>query len=254
MIKNISLILLILFINSQQKSRIAELRSRSIPSKEERRSQNRSYFPERYEVYLGADGTPNYRFRDAPDSYGPELPFNINIEELTGYPFKRVQINHKLDDGWLVGFNFGEWGGGLFWFNESGDEHYRLRFGTIQRIISIGSNVYILQGLDQVRGDGRILKLEKKDRWTVNTLLELNDTPYASFITENNELIIAATENIILVNTEFEAEPLIENGFWKYYAAPNSVIIHDDILYVGMSEGILKTPLNNLEKMEWLTK
>ena len=42
----------------------------------------------------------------------------------------------RIDDGWLVGFNEGEFGAALYWFNTAGDRNYKLSDHQVVRFFS----------------------------------------------------------------------------------------------------------------------
>jgi hypothetical protein len=72
----------------------------------------------------------------------------IEIESIKEDPFLFAgkQVNLKTDTGWLVGFDNGEWGGKLYWFNEDGTYNEKILRGNIKNIFRIptASSVLIL--------------------------------------------------------------------------------------------------------------
>lgn len=53
------------------------------------------------------------------------------------------------------------------------------------------------------------------------------------------------------VDTNFKIDTLIEKGFWWPALYPTSLVIKDNIAYVGMRKGIFKYDLTT-NKREWL--
>jgi hypothetical protein len=53
------------------------------------------------------------------------LPFDILVSEA-GIGLQGDRHVEKVADGWLVGFDAGEWGGSLWWFSEDGKAHKKL--------------------------------------------------------------------------------------------------------------------------------
>ncbi len=51
-----------------------------------------------------------------------KLPFELNKECSLG----GRQTILKVNDGYLVGFDRGEWGGGLFWYDAKGSNCYKI--------------------------------------------------------------------------------------------------------------------------------
>jgi len=56
---------------------------------------------------------------------------NFATKEVPKFTLEAEHFNHasatfKVSDGWLVGFNRGEWGGALYWFGASGTANYTI--------------------------------------------------------------------------------------------------------------------------------
>mgnify|MGYP003980093543 CR=1 FL=1 len=158
--------------------------------------------------------------------------------------------------GWLVGFDKGEWGGNLFWFNEKGTEYEKITSGNIKNLFEINGQIYVTEGLAHLSmSDGQIFQVERKnDKWNVKKKVDLPNAPYATTLTKDNEFLIVTSKGLLKVNKDFEIETLVKEGFWWIYLYPNSILIKGSDIYIGMRGGVLKTQLNNIDSQKWLTK
>ena len=72
-----------------------------------------------------------------------------------------AKIFTKVWDGWLIGFNKGEWGGSLYWFSDDGLSNYKIskaRFNLVD-FISISNRILALEGLDHGLSRGSVFEL-----------------------------------------------------------------------------------------------
>jgi hypothetical protein len=73
------------------------------------------------------------------------IPFKIKKQ-------KEFQMMGRLsatpvDDGYLVGFYRGEWGGHLYWFSKDGEDHYQISDDEIVQFIKHHEKIFAIQGL-----------------------------------------------------------------------------------------------------------
>jgi len=114
----------------------------------------------------------------------------------------------KTDDGIFFGFDFGEWGGGLFFFsNEDGITLDKLKFikytifdflgfygsnkeklikkGNIKSIFNYNDNIYFLEGLAHLTlNEGALYELDISDKNNLNYKLisNLGSSPWVSAV------------------------------------------------------------------------
>ncbi len=124
---------------------IEELNVGKPPTEEQARRLNHSN--EEYEVFLNAENKVEYRDYEYRRIKGTELPFKITPKKDDNYSFGGLQVNLKVNDGWLVGVDKGEWGGNLFWFNENGTQYEKIASGNIENIFNINGEIYVTEGL-----------------------------------------------------------------------------------------------------------
>lgn len=188
-----------------------------------------------------------------------DLPFNIEIgvpNEGRDFfsPFAGVRTTFRVDDGYLVGFNNGEFGGSLSWFSIDGKANYMIGHFNLQQFISRDGKVYAIQGLSHMSfNEGTILQIEKKaGKWTAFNYLKLPSAPRAITTDHKNRFLIATASALLRIDEKSGIQSLYENNNWLYYLYPNSVVCHNGVVYVGMRGGIFRYYPNS-KKHEWLT-
>lgn len=231
---------------------ITELKVKKVPTEKEVEILGLS--DEEYEVYLNAEGNVEYRDFDYSRVKGKELPFKIMPQADDEYKFRGRQVNLKLKDGWLVGFDRGEWGGHLFWFNDNGTRYEEIERGNITDLFEIEGELYVIEGLPSFVMKGSIFKIAHNGKkWFVEKKVDLATASDATTLTKNNEFLIV-TNGIQKVDRNFTIETLIYEGFWWPDLYPNSILIDGETIYIGMRGGILRMDLNDMSKQEWLVK
>jgi hypothetical protein len=243
----LTLITFVLFISSNKS--ISELKVKELPSKEEVRKFNSS---KRYNVSNTKNGT-FYEITNGKWNKETEFDFEIVRDEENKTYFSRPTSSIKVNNGWLIGFDRGEWSGALYWYNNDGTEKYLIKDRNIQDIVTLENKIFITQGLAHLGGDfGSISKIEfKNNKWVVEKTTELSGNPYKTIVFDN-ELISITTEDIISIDSDMKLETLYEKSFWRILY-PKSIASDNEILYFGMRGGILK--LNKLNgRTNWLTE
>jgi hypothetical protein len=133
----------------------------------------------------------------------------------------RRNVMKLPDDGWLVGFDAGEFGGGLWWFSSNGERNLRLkppnstpihpndifRAENVQGFAQQGGEILVFMGLDHLGvRSGRIFRIVQQSRqWTLSLLTVLDACPTAWVVNRNSLLVLpetggSAKSNLLLVN------------------------------------------------------
>ncbi len=234
---------------------ISELKVNQIPSSEDAIKLN--YSKEDYEVFMNSKNEVEYREYDYHGIQGNELPFKITPSRSNKLFFGGRQVNLKVENGWLVGFDKGEWGGTLYWFNEDGTHYEKILVGNIKNLFDVKGNIYVIEGLAHLSmSNGQIIELVlNENQWTIGKKVDLPHAPDATtIITNDNKFLIVTSHGLLKVDKNFNIEPLIENGFWSGVLYPNSILINERHIYIGMRGGILRIRFDDMHKQEWLTK
>lgn len=154
----------------------------------------------------------------------------IKDEEFVVFVNKKRAI--EVSDGWLYTVDFGEWGGGIYWFSRDWREQERLFDENVNSIIKMKDGFYCLGGLAHLGSqDGYLLKIERNSAgWAVNRVCDLPETPIVYSIVNDREVIFGYRDVWRLDTTGslqklFPMPPEID--------LPNSMQIQNGIAYIG---------------------
>jgi len=204
-----------------------------------------------------------------------ELPFQIrqsknsNIINISAPLVGLIDVI-EVEDGYLVGFNRGEWGGELYWFSKNGKKKYEISGHQIVQFIKRDNKIYAIEGLAHLGTTaGSIIKIEKQKRkWVSREFLKLPTAPQAiqldrkdNFIVvtfgtnwsfdKGGNVIINATPGLFSIDIESNIDTLVKIGMWGDYLYPSSMAIQNDVVYIGMRKGVYKFDLTT-KRDEWL--
>ena len=203
-----------------------------------------------------------------------ELPFvirqsNSNMTNLSA-PLAGLIDAIEVEDGYLVGFNRGEWGGELYWFSKNGKERYEISGHQIVQFIERDNKIYAIEGLAHLGlTRGSIIEIKKQKRkWVAKEFLKLPTTPQAialdskdNFIVvtdgtnrsfdKEGDVIINATPGLFSIDRDANIDTLVENGMWGSYLYPSSMVIQNNVVYIGMRKGVYRFDISE-KKDDWL--
>ncbi len=180
------------------------------------------------------------------------LPFTIDPNEIdrSAVHIKRIFI--KVDDGDLVDFNLGEWGASLYWFSNNGQNKYKISDDEINQFVARGKDIFAIEKPAGSVHGGSILQLQKIDnKWAAVRYLELSTPPNRIAVDETGNFIVITLNSLLRISPQPGITHLIEDAFWQIYLIPNSMVIKDNVVYIGMRVGIFKYNLVT-NKQEWL--
>lgn len=98
----------------------------------------------------------------------------------------------RVEGGWLVGSNRGEWGGELVFIGDDGAK-VRVLSANIEDIYQLGDEIIATTGLAHLGSNsGMIFKLfyDKNNGWTAQEWIKLPGSPQSSWFVETRELLI----------------------------------------------------------------
>lgn len=189
---------------------------------------------------------------------GDTIPFKntINPRQSVLHKFYGEQNVVKVNDGFLIGFDGGEWGGSLYWFSKDGKQNYKISGHMVIQFIKREKKLYAIEGLAHMvgRSKGSIIELNKVDgKWTAKEYLRLPSAPAGIALYKANSFIVITSSSLLQISKELIITTLIERGFWEIYLypRPENIKIKNNIAYFGMRGGIFKYDLTTKNK-EWL--
>lgn len=213
---------------------------------------------------------------------------NITSKKL---PFKIEQAGLidavQVKNGYLVSFNKGEFGGGMYWYSKNGKKKYEI-FSSIFSIpppvqfIKRDNKIYAIVGIAHLSMSyGYIIKIEKvKEKWEPEEYIKLPDAPHAVQLDSKDNMLVFTSSGLYSIDRKSNLDtlaikirrpiiPIIElpnsvdtlrviqkpievRPKWLWgFLYPTSMVIQEDVVYVGMRGGVYKFDLAT-KKEEWL--
>jgi hypothetical protein len=183
------------------------------------------------------------------------LPFRIKLTRTEEYGTSGHRHVHKLEDGWAIGFDQGEFGGSLWWFSPDGKQHKKLANGNIKYFVSLSGELFVLEGLAHLgSAGGKVLRVRQTEtgEYKADVWASLDGEPYGFAKESDNSLLIITTSGLRRMRKSGTVEELIETDYGALY--PNSIALaRNNIVYVGMRHFITRLiPTSEGYKEEWL--
>jgi len=164
---------------------------------------------------------------------------------------KRITHVFEADDGWIVMFDHGEFGGGVEWFSRSGgaprsvfigrNEMYGGDVQNVNRAEAAGGAIYVLQGLSHMgMSEGQLARLWREhDHFTSHVIARFASEPFEWIRIEDGSWLIATWNAIWHTSERGESTLVARLPDVAWY--PNSFVREGDgTLYVGMRGGVLR--------------
>jgi hypothetical protein len=190
-----------------------------------------------------------YQERRVQDS----IPFDIQLDAAADLAGDRHV--KRVSDGWLVGYDAGEFGGALWWFGVDGSDRKKLSDDNVAGFADSSLGVLALVGLAHMGTDyGKVLLVRegKQGNRQVDTISDLGSAPTAFAMESGNSLIVATYDKIIRVLIPGGVEQILAPKDGLPY--PNSLTLSKaGVIHVGMRHFVLRlSPAIEGYKDEWL--
>jgi hypothetical protein len=200
-------------------------------------------------VALLRDGEVNLVRNDAVEARRQpvKLPPAIQLsKEMVG---NRVFV--ETSDGFLMGFDAGEFGGGLWWFSKNGQKVSKLFGNNVHAIYKTNEGIYVLSGINHLTLDrGSLFRFEETAaEVSVTEVADLQGSPEASQALPDGRILVATPTSVLRVDGDGKIATLYQGrkasfvkGAFTYtnadrdgFIIPESIVVdkHGDI-YVGM--------------------
>lgn len=162
----------------------------------------------------------------------------------------RVAATLKVADGWLVGFNDGEWGGALYWFNPNGTAKYRISKHQIVDFVQTSNRIFAIEGLAHLSlSEGSIISICRSSNqgpWQITGLYRLPQAPYAVVQHLDGNLLVVLSDSFVSVALDGKIKTIVKEVRWGGLY-PNSMVLSTDAktVCVGMRQFVAKITLKN---------
>ncbi len=146
-----------------------------------------------------------------------------------------------VDDGWLVGFNEGEFGAALYWFSQDGKRSYKVSEHQIVDFVSRPDGIYAIEGLAHLGMSAgsviRIARATASSHWQATTIAKLPFAPYALSLRQDGTMLVTLSDSLVSIGPDHTIRTLFSKALWGALY-PNSSIISSDgtKLYIGMRQ------------------
>ena len=181
--------------------------------------------------------------QSSADTVDP-LPFSVSRHR------ERLGARHVLpvDDGWLVGYDGGEFGGALWWFSGDGSRSYRAGPSgkpleavslPVQGFVRFAGRHLVFRGLDHLTlRAGAAFSIQKSGgRWRLVLFAQLDGQALA-WLVRDSRLMVLTFSGIWSVDGVGAVRP--EVRFGEDWPWPTSLAADQSSLYVGLPRYVLE--------------
>ncbi len=180
-----------------------------------------------------------------------DLPFLLPVNA----DYRGRQFAVRVADGWLVGFNAGEWGGHLWWFSPDGRKRYKVSDDQTTGFVQTPMGLLAPEGLAHLSlSRGKIIRLTRtaQGRWQSADFAALGDAPSAAALDADGSLVVITTRKLVRVLPTGEVI-LLQNGVW-WGLYPNSMVRNGaGDFYVGMRCYVVRVSTSPAgTRLDWL--
>src|SRR5579863_4805635 len=198
-------------------------------------------------------GEGSLRIGKPPDEEPEQVPLPQQLKLSKEMHGSRSLL--RTADGWLVGFDAGEFGGGLWWFNNEGDENQKLLSENVHAIYHTRDGVFALVGLAHLSlNSGQIYQFtETAEEVRVTHLADLGGSPEASTVDSDGRFVVATPRSVVAVDYAGNLRELYRPGEDLTY--PTSVVVDaNGDIFAGMRFFVLRlVPGNSGDyRPQWL--
>lgn len=193
------------------------------------------------------------------------LPFIPKLSDIMGR-FGRV-FYMKVDDGYLVAQNAGEWGGRLSWHSFDGKDYYTIDYTSPQvefpldicqpnKFIEHNGRYYVLEGMAHLGDDyGSVMELTKVDGlWTGAIIVEFDSQPNDAVFNREGNMLVLTYKGIVQIKRNGHHDYLTRKQSWPWICEAYSMEINRDFIYLGMRGGVLRYTMTEPLRTAWITK
>ena len=184
------------------------------------------------------DGEPQAQLKSEMPAVRPRRPDFTPRADGLGLAPNVIEVA----DGWLVGFNQGEFGAALYWFSRDGENRYKVSAHQVVGFFPrADGSVDAPEGLAHLglsRGTLiRVVRLEADGRWQAETLQALPGAPYAGVRCRDGSLLLVLASALVRIDVDGRSTTLLGDVPWSGLY-PNSCVLSPDErqLFVGMRQ------------------
>jgi hypothetical protein len=154
----------------------------------------------------------------------------------------------RVEDGWLVGFNNGEFGAALYWFSGDGRRSQKISDHQVVEFFSLPDGIHAIEGLAHLgMSEGSVIRVEHSgpgSPWHAETVTKLPFAPDAVSVRRDGAILITLSESLVSLEKDLELTTLHAQPLWSGLYASSSVLTDDESrLYIGMRQYVVEYEL-----------
>jgi hypothetical protein len=154
----------------------------------------------------------------------------------------------RVDDGWLVAFNQGEFGAALYWFSHDGQQKYEISDDQVVDFMLTPQGIIAIQGLAHLTiSEGSLIRIARHPRthrWRASTIRKFSQAPDAFARLSDGTLIVVLEDSVVSLTPDNKLRTLIRSVDWGAFY-PNSAVMSNDEskIYIGMRQYVAEFDL-----------
>jgi hypothetical protein len=173
---------------------------------------------------------------DMPEPRGARPTFTPKVGQL-----ERASAFATVDDGWLVGFNQGEFGAALYWFSRDGKRSYKVSDHQVVDFFARPDGIHAIEGLAHLgMSQGSVIRIVRPKaggHWQASTVAKLPFAPDAVSLRRDGTMLITLSSALVAVGADGKIRTLLPNAPWDALYARSSILTPDERkLYIGMRQ------------------
>lgn len=190
-----------------------------------------------------------------------ELPLPRLLKHEQGMPGSTVRAGLKsalhFKNDWLLAYDLGEWGGGLWLTNDDGSETKRILTDNVREMIPIDEGVLVLSGLAHITINfGNAFIFSNPDGMNISLQHAVHlDGESSGYAKESNgSVLFVTTYGLCRITKSGELQRLTGSPRWSQHAFTNSMVVTPDgSIFMGMRMFVLRLRENSGQyTKEWL--
>jgi hypothetical protein len=173
----------------------------------------RAAIASRYEWIVVTDGKRVMAKRTYSYFSGPKPGFALDVVGTVFTKYRHYpKCATRVEDGWLVAYNAGEFGGAIWWFSGDGKRRYEvLDFCNVNQFISTKDGLFAIEGCSHGwGGEGSILRLVTKDgKWVTEVFAKLATEGRGATVAADGTLVVITSTDLQYTSDQ---KPIINNN------------------------------------------
>lgn len=189
-----------------------------------------------WHVYMEGGRTRAALAKEAPEPRSARPTFIPTAGQL-----QNASAFATVDDGWLVGFNQGEFGAALYWFSTDGKQSYKISSHQVVDFFSRPDGIHAIEGLAHLSAsEGSVIRIARPkagSRWQASSVAPLPFAPYAVSAPRDGAALITLSDSLVSFGADRKIQTLLANAPWGALFPSSSVLSPDgQKLYIGMRQ------------------